>query len=144
MVIVAHPDDETLWAGGTILMHPETNWTIVVLCKKNDPDRSVRFNRALDLLQAQGRMGDLDDGPRQTPLSDSEVHEAVLGLLSPGSAADRVIRLPRNVWKSKYDILTRTYGFGPRSFEARTTPAVEAFWCCGSRQDARLPRRKGA
>jgi len=23
-VIVAHPDDETLWAGGTIMMHPES------------------------------------------------------------------------------------------------------------------------
>lgn len=22
-IIVAHPDDETLWAGGTILQHPE-------------------------------------------------------------------------------------------------------------------------
>ena len=34
-VIVAHPDDETLWAGGTILMHPETKWTIIALCRKN-------------------------------------------------------------------------------------------------------------
>ena len=25
-VIVAHPDDETLWAGGIILMYPEANW----------------------------------------------------------------------------------------------------------------------
>jgi len=25
-VIVAHPDDETLWVGCTILMYPEANW----------------------------------------------------------------------------------------------------------------------
>ena len=25
-MIVAHPDDETLWAGGTILKHPEWHW----------------------------------------------------------------------------------------------------------------------
>jgi LmbE family N-acetylglucosaminyl deacetylase len=25
-VIVAHPDDETLWVGCTILMCPEANW----------------------------------------------------------------------------------------------------------------------
>ena len=39
VVIVAHPDDETLWAGGTILMHPETHWTILTLCRTSDPDR---------------------------------------------------------------------------------------------------------
>jgi LmbE family N-acetylglucosaminyl deacetylase len=31
-VIVAHPDDETLWAGGTILEHPSNDWFIVCLC----------------------------------------------------------------------------------------------------------------
>jgi len=28
-VIVAHPDDETLWMGRTVLMHPECEWTII-------------------------------------------------------------------------------------------------------------------
>ena len=27
-VIVAHPDDETLWAGGTMLMHPDCQSTV--------------------------------------------------------------------------------------------------------------------
>ena len=31
VVIVAHPDDETLWAGGTLLMHPDCRWTVVTL-----------------------------------------------------------------------------------------------------------------
>jgi len=47
VVIVAHPDDETLWAGGTILMHPETQWTILTLCRMSDPDRSPKFNKAM-------------------------------------------------------------------------------------------------
>ena len=46
-VIVAHPDDETLWAGGTILSHPEWKWFIVSLCRGNDQDRSVRFITSL-------------------------------------------------------------------------------------------------
>ena len=73
LVIVAHPDDETLWAGGTILMHPETRWTVVALCRRSDPDRAPKFRRVLELLGASGDMGDLDDGPEQTPLRPSDV-----------------------------------------------------------------------
>jgi len=29
-VIVAHPDDETLWAGGLLIDHPE--WDVFVAC----------------------------------------------------------------------------------------------------------------
>ena len=69
-VIVAHPDDETLWAGGTILSHPEWKWFIVCLCRGNDEDRSFRFKKALKILKSEGIMGDLDDGPEQKPLED--------------------------------------------------------------------------
>lgn len=80
-VLVAHPDDETLWAGGTILQHPSWNWYIVTLCRASDPDRAPRFRRALRELGAAGAMGDLDDGPAQTPLEARELQQAVLGLV---------------------------------------------------------------
>ena len=35
-VIVAHPCDETLWAGGTILSQPAWNWFIATLCRASD------------------------------------------------------------------------------------------------------------
>ena len=80
-VIVAHPDDETLWTGGTILMHPEAKWTIVTLCRKNDKDRAPRFYQVLRELGANGVMGDLDDGPEQTPLNIKEVEEEIVSVL---------------------------------------------------------------
>jgi LmbE family N-acetylglucosaminyl deacetylase len=186
-VIVAHPDDETLWAGGTILMHPECEWTILTICRKNDPDRAPKFFRATEKLNAAGAMGDLDDGPEQQPLSNRQVQHEILqnlpsdrydliithGLngeytrhlrheetaravmdlykserLLTGQVwrfayedgdrkylpraveeADMHIRLPEEIWQKKYDIITNIYGFGPDSFEARTTPREEAFWC---------------
>jgi LmbE family N-acetylglucosaminyl deacetylase len=81
VVIVAHPDDETLWVGGTILNHPACEWFVVSLCRGNDPDRAPRFLKALKVLKAKGIMGDLDDGPNQKPLKKKEVETAILDLL---------------------------------------------------------------
>ena len=81
-VIVAHPDDETLWAGGTILMHPQSVWTVITLCRKSDTDRATRFYRALEKLNATGAMGDLDDSAEQIPLDEREVEGTILRLLT--------------------------------------------------------------
>jgi len=83
-VVVAHPDDETLWCGGTILAHADWRWTVVSLCRATDPDRAPRFFRALDALGASGAMADLDDGPDQTLLDPDEVRETILSLLPEG------------------------------------------------------------
>ena len=80
-VIVAHPDDETLWAGGTILSNPLWNCFIICLCRGNDTDRAPKFYEALNVLKADGIMGDLDDGPEQKPLAEGEVESAILKLL---------------------------------------------------------------
>jgi LmbE family N-acetylglucosaminyl deacetylase len=80
-VIVAHPDDETLWAGGLILSRPAWNFHVAALCRGRDADRAPRFRRALKALGASGSIGDLDDGPEQRPLPDGAVREAVLSLL---------------------------------------------------------------
>jgi len=187
-VIVAHPDDETLWAGGLMLMHPKVNWTVVTLCRKSDPDRAPKFFNAMKNLRAKGFMADLDDGPEQTPLDNDHVqktielilpsnrfdiiithstsgeytrhlrHEetakAVLALWKTNRLiaeqlwafayeddnrkylpraikdADLLVGLNEEIWRKKYDIITRIYGFSPESFEARTTPKEEAFWRC--------------
>ena len=80
-VIVAHPDDEVLWAGGTILSRPNWQWEIYALCRARDPDRAPRFLRTLRKLEADGAIGDLDDGPDQSPLDPSVVRTAIASLL---------------------------------------------------------------
>ena len=81
LLMVAHPDDEILWAGGTVLMHPETDWTVLSLCRRNDPDRAPKFRKVLAAIGAAGAMGDLDDGPEQRPIAAAEVQEAVLSMV---------------------------------------------------------------
>ena len=185
-VIVAHPDDETLWTGGMILSHPEWDCFVACLCRGSDMDRAPRFFQALQRLGASGNIADLDDGSEQVPLPSTSVEEAVLELLPmvhfdvvfthgpkgeytrhrrheetsravaalwqtgrifsnalwlfayddrggsrlprPSLDAHLIERLSGETWQMKHSIITEVYGFGAESFEARTTPRVEAFW----------------
>lgn len=90
VVIVAHPDDETLWAGGTILSNPDWRCFVISLCRGKDPDRSVRFHNALDVLNCEGIMGDLDDGPEQKPLEETVLENEIMELM-PSRHFDLII-----------------------------------------------------
>ena len=89
-IVVAHPDDETLWAGGLILMHPGAQWTVITVCRKSDPDRAPKFLKALNALHASGAMGDLDDGPEQIPLAEREIQDTIMELL-PSNKYDYIL-----------------------------------------------------
>lgn len=89
-ILVAHPDDETLWAGGTILQNPSWQCFVVCLCRGSDIKRKEKFYQALALLHSEGIMGDLDDEPEQKPLKEEDV-EFTLHVLLPEKHFDLVI-----------------------------------------------------
>jgi LmbE family N-acetylglucosaminyl deacetylase len=89
-MIVAHPDDETLWAGGMILSRPSWRWFILSLCRGSDTDRASRFFNALKIYGVEGKMEDLDDGPEQVSLEKHAIEAAVLRSL-PSTQFDLVI-----------------------------------------------------
>jgi len=89
-VIVAHPDDETLWTGGTILSHQEWNVFVVSLCRASDTNRAPKFSQALKVISAEGKMGDLDDSADLKPLDEYEVEKAILDIL-PARHYDLII-----------------------------------------------------
>jgi LmbE family N-acetylglucosaminyl deacetylase len=84
-VVVAHPDDETLWCGGYILAHPEFHWRVVTLCRASDPDRAPKFRRVLEQLGAVGEMADMDDEPAQVPLPIAQIQATIIRLLAGNS-----------------------------------------------------------
>jgi hypothetical protein len=44
--------------------------------------------------------------------------------------------LTKEIWLDKRRMITETYGFGLDSWEARSTPREEGFWCFDSPQAA--------
>lgn len=61
IVITAHPDDETIWMGGTILTNKNIDWTIFSLCRYSDDDRRPKFKKVCSYYNAKCIMTDLED-----------------------------------------------------------------------------------
>ena len=74
LVIVAHPDDETIWMGGTLLVNKD-KWdtTIISLCRKEDKDRAPKFKKVCELFKAKCFISDLED----EELDDITVNEVI-------------------------------------------------------------------
>jgi LmbE family N-acetylglucosaminyl deacetylase len=90
LVIIAHPDDETIWAGGTLLEN-KSKKTIISLCRKNDKDRAPKFEKVCKILNSKRYMSDLDD-----------LEEGHYKKISKKEVIKRILKFTK---KKKYDYL---------------------------------------
>ena len=61
LVVIAHPDDETIWMGKTITQNKKIAWTIFSLCRASDQDRAPKFKRVCEYYGARSIIADFDD-----------------------------------------------------------------------------------
>lgn len=69
VMVVAYPGDETLFAGGQVLLTPDWRWHIVAVFTGSKPDISKRFIDTTTRLRATGEILDVSEKrEKQTPL----------------------------------------------------------------------------
>ena len=72
------------------MMYPEIEWTVLALFRLEDPKRISKFHRAVSRLEAEGIMGDLDEGPQNVLIDMYELQFAIKELL-PVSSYDLIV-----------------------------------------------------
>jgi LmbE family N-acetylglucosaminyl deacetylase len=84
LMVVAHPDDETLWGGATLAT--EKGWGVLCLTNRSTRNRRLAFYKAMDTFGVEGVILDIPDR-RSDPATSADIDQitaAVSRLLDQG------------------------------------------------------------
>lgn len=69
-LVVAHPDDESLWFAGALIRHPG-DWTIICCSiPRTDPARAWKFFASCEILGAKGQLLPFTEATPDRPLDN--------------------------------------------------------------------------
>jgi LmbE family N-acetylglucosaminyl deacetylase len=77
LMVVAHPDDETIWAGNLLQRKKNWSWTIVSMCRASDADRKPKFENVCKIYNAESVIFDLED-TLLGPVGNQEVQKLLV------------------------------------------------------------------
>ncbi len=86
LMVVAHPDDETFWGGGTLAR--EADWGVLCLTNRGSQTRRRAFGSAMKALDTQGVILDMPDRKEHPPTSADVVW--LDGILSSVLSSGRI------------------------------------------------------
>jgi len=96
LVLVAHPDDETIFSGGTMLCYPNWNWTVICSTWAKDSQRYSEFQKAMDFFKRLGvnivsydSLENIDNGGRA--LTDKEMVQWENSVKNRGFSSDIIL-----------------------------------------------------
>jgi LmbE family N-acetylglucosaminyl deacetylase len=91
LVIIAHPDDETIWLSGVIMLHPQIEWTVLCLARADDPDRAPKFARVAKELGFHYHQEALDDLEQLPFLKHTALAKDLIKKFTAGKSYDFII-----------------------------------------------------
>jgi len=131
LILTAHPDDETLWAGGLVASFQSKRWTCICLStprRKDEANRALEFFAACKVLGVKAIQESRVESEPSNDLvitlqkSDIEHYDCVI---THGPKGEYGHRHHKNVnaWaKQNISVPGYTFGYGSGSFKLELTP----------------------
>jgi hypothetical protein len=112
LMVVAHPDDETMWGGSLPIRYPG-NWTILCCSiPRRDPERAVLFKNACEKLGAEPRIIPVQESVNISGFHLPDGFDLVVTHNKAGEYGHQHHKQVHRTVTDFYDVPILTFGFG--------------------------------
>jgi len=114
VVVVAHPDDETLWGAGIIIRYPK-DWAVICCTVPfHDPIRAEKFHDACKVLGAHGIVRQHPERVDHVPIPDLDEYDLIVTHNSVGEYGHKHHTELHHAIKGRWPDKTICFGYGAK------------------------------